>query len=193
MGQTVLSKRALASLRASLAALRQSAIVFMSPQAALSTIEKAEQAEAREAVEADSAFSWMEGLAARQGAAPDELLIRPTGAARKAHFPGKPPRKASAVELMDLEQSPWTVGMSEDFLNAIEPLDEQWRERVAEALRLILQSPNAVEDRIQPLPWEYVGLWQYASGPLGLAYDTDFPNKRITLLLLTIEPRRSAD
>jgi len=82
----------------------------------------------------------------------------------------------------------WLLGMSDEFLNAVQGIDRKLQGRVLEAMGYISTKPTEPKgDTVKPLTGEMKGLWRYRIGDYRLIYLPD--EKKRTIFLLVIGPR----
>ena len=85
----------------------------------------------------------------------------------------------------------WYVGMSNEFIKAIEGIDRKLQGRILEAISLISREPTTSKgDTVKPLTSDLKGLWRYRIGDFRLVYYPDIANKRV--VLVTFASRGSA-
>lgn len=80
------------------------------------------------------------------------------------------------------ETGSWFLGMSKEFLNAIEKLDRNIQGRILQAIGYIVGDPLTLKgDTVKPLKGPE-GLWRYRIGDYRLVYHPDINNRRVVLI-----------
>jgi mRNA-degrading endonuclease RelE of RelBE toxin-antitoxin system len=174
-----LSRREMASIRASSLAIEHDGVDFVTLDVAVKLVERYCESEAPASPAKESrpisniavpteqeAVYWLKGLAEH------EVTESPT-----TELPDW------LKELRD-EGVEWYVGMSDDFIKSIQRIDKKLMGRILEAMTYICKAPITPRgDTIRPLSSELKGLWRYRIGDFRLVYQPEVTKKRVTLLL----------
>ena len=85
-----------------------------------------------------------------------------------------------------LRKAEWLLGMSDEFVKAVQDMDRKLQGRILEAISYISAKPIEPKgDTVKPLTGEFKGLWRYRIGDYRLVYWPDAQNKHVVLVDFT--------
>lgn len=85
-----------------------------------------------------------------------------------------------------LAEPEWYLGMTDEFLKAIQDIDRKLQGRILKAIGLIVRNPTAPKgNTVQPLTGDLKGLWRYRIGKYRLVYLPDTGSRRVVLISFT--------
>jgi len=77
----------------------------------------------------------------------------------------------------------WYIGMSNEFIRAIQGIDRKLQGRILEAISHISSEPTTPKgDTVKPLTSDLKGLWRYRIGDFRLVYYPDSDGRRVVLV-----------
>ncbi len=95
-------------------------------------------------------------------------------------------RQESPAHLYSLRKDGWFLGMSDEFIKAIQGIDRKLQGRILEAISYIGSKPTERKgDTVKPLGGELKGMWRYRIGDHRLVYQPDTESRRVLLVTFT--------
>jgi mRNA-degrading endonuclease RelE of RelBE toxin-antitoxin system len=170
-----LSKREIASIRASLSALEIGAIEFLPLESAISLIRGDESPEWLTALPSDRPHAIAEST--------ERYTVRPSAASIPSAVQADEPDWLQGPAVKEDDTSEWLIGMSDHFIKSLRKIDKKLMGRILEAMTHICREPTTPKgDTVTPLTAELKGLWRYRIGDFRLVYQPEAAKKRVTLL-----------